>query len=168
MDILFAALRLIHIVAAVAWVGFGLTTFLYIGPAAASAGESGLRFLKSFLTGTSYAMMFPIAAGVTMLAGILMYLLNAPSHFTTTGNIVLGIGAIAGILAGIHGGAVTGRATRALGEALNQHIPPDNQPITTDGLSVLRERAQELASHSRISVILAVVALIGMASARYL
>lgn len=168
MDILFAALRLIHIVAAVAWVGIGLTTFLYIGPAATAAGESGLRFLKSLLTGTSYARIFPAAAGVTMLAGILLYLLGAMDRFSQTGNIVLGIGAIAGILGGIHGGAVTGRATRALGEALNQHVLTGDQPISADGLSVLRERAQELASHTRISIILMIIALIGMASARYL
>jgi hypothetical protein len=168
MDILFAALRLIHIVTAVAWVGLGIATVFYIAPAAAAAGDNGLRFLKSLMTHTPYARSIPAAAGVTTLAGILLYLLGAPSHFTTLGNIVLGIGALAGLLATVQGGAVTGRATRALGEALAQYVPEVDQPITADGLSVLRERAQALASHSRISIILMIVALLGMASARYL
>jgi hypothetical protein len=55
-----------------------------------------------------------------------------------------------------------------LGEALAQYVPEVDQPITADGLSVLRERAQALSSHSRISIILMIVALLGMASARYL
>lgn len=168
MDILLIVLRLIHIVSAVAWVGLGVATTFYVAPAAAAAGESGLRFLKSLLTRTSYARMFPAAAGVTMLAGILLYVTGSMSYFSTTGNIVLGIGAIAGIAAGVHGGAVTGRATRELGEALGQHVPDGEQPIAAEGLSVLRERAQQLASHSRVSVALMVIALIGMASARYL
>lgn len=168
MDILFTALRLIHIAAAVVWVGFGLATVLYIGPASAAAGESGLRFLKALLTRTSYGAIFGMAAGVTMLAGIIMYLLGAPSHFSTTGNIVLGIGALAGIAAGIHGGAVTGRASRALAEALTQHVPEGNESISADGLVTLRERAQAMASHGRLSVILVIVALIGMGAARYL
>jgi hypothetical protein len=168
MDILLIVLRLIHIVAAVAWVGVGVATTFYVAPAAAAAGESGLRFLKSLLTRTSYPRLFPTASGLTMFAGILLYITGSMNHFSTTGNIVLGIGAIAGILAGVHGGAVTGRATRELGEALGQYVTDGEQPIAADGLALLRERAQNLASHSRISIILMIVALIGMASARYL
>jgi hypothetical protein len=168
MDIVFAALRFIHILTAVAWVGLGLATTFYIVPAAAAAGDSGLRFLKSLMTRTPYPRTFAIVAGITTLAGILMYALGAHNHFSTLGNIVLGIGALAGIAATIHGGAVTGRATRALGEALVQHVPDGEQSLGSDGLSVLRERAQELGSHSRISMILMIVALIGMAGARYL
>ena len=168
MDILLIVLRLIHIVAAVAWVGIGVTTVLYISPAAATAGESGLRFMKTLLTRTSYARIFPAAAGITMLVGILLYITGSANHFSTAGNIVLGIGALAGIAAGIHGGAVTGRATRELGMALGQYVTDGEQPIAADGLTVLRERAFALASHSRISLILMIVALIGMGTARYL
>ena len=42
------------------------------------------------------------------------------------------------------------------------------QPIAAEGLLVLRQRAQTVASQSRISNILMIVALFGMASARYL
>lgn len=168
MDILLVVLRLIHIVSAVAWVGLGVATTFFIAPAAAAAGESGLRFMKSLLTRTSFPRIFPMVAGIAMLAGILLYVVGSANHFSTTGNIVLGIGALAGIAAGIHGGAVTGRATRALGEALVQHVPDGDQAVGADGLAVLRERAQQLGADSRVSMILMVVALLGMASARYL
>jgi hypothetical protein len=169
MDIVLVLLRLIHIVAAFIWFGAGAATLFYIAPAVSAAGESGLRYMKALLTRTPYPKTFPIAAGVTMLAGILLYLIgNSASHFSTTGNIVLGIGAVAGILAGIHGGAKTGRTTRELGEALVQYVPEGSGSIPADGMAVLRERAQKLASDSRVSFILMVIALLGMATARYL
>jgi uncharacterized membrane protein len=169
MDIILVLLRLLHIVAAVAWVGLGVTVTFYMAPAALAAGEGGMRFLKTLLTRTSFGSIFGTAAGLTMLAGILLYVHgNALRNFSQTGNIILGIGAAAGILATIHGGAVTGRATRALGEALAQHVPDDGGSISPEGLATLRERAMKMGSHSRISFYLMVVALIGMASARYL
>jgi uncharacterized membrane protein len=169
-NILLILLRLIHIVAAVAWVGLGAAATFYIAPAAMAAGDSGWRFLKKLFGGTSFGAIFGSAAGVTMLAGILMYIFaGSASHFSQTGNIVLGIGALFGLAAGVHGGAMTGRATTALDEALKQHVPDDDsQPIPAGGLVVLRELGAKMASHSRISMILMIVALIGMASARYL
>jgi hypothetical protein len=81
---------------------------------------------------------------------------------------VLSIGAVSGILAGIHGGAVTGRATKALGEALQQHVPDGGQAIAANALPVLREHAEKLLSHSRVSLVLLIIALVGMGGARYL
>lgn len=168
-DLLLILLRLIHIVSGVAWVGLGAVTVFYVAPAAATAGESGLRFMKTLLTRTPYPRAFPMFAGLTMLAGILLYLVgNSASHFTQTGNIVLGIGALAGIAAGIHGGAVTGRATRALGEALVQHVPDGAQSIPSDAMTTLNDLSAKLLSHSRVSMVLMLIAVIGMASARYL
>lgn len=166
--LLVAILRLIHIVAAFSWFGLGSAMFFYIGPAAAASGESGVRFIKSLLTNTRFPMAFPISAGVTVLAGILLYVPGgASNHFTQLGNIVLGIGALAGLAAAVHGGAVTGRATAAYGAALNQYVV-DNQPISAEGGAALRESAMKVAEHTRISFLLTVIALLAMASARYL
>ena len=168
MDIVLVLLRLIHILAAVAWVGMGITMMLYIGPAAGAAGESGLRFMKSLTGRTGFVRAIPAAAGITVLAGILLYLVgNAASHFSQVGNMMLGAGAIVGIVAIVHGGAVTGRATQALAKALAEQVPDDG-PIPADALPNLRQLSMTLASHSRISVILTIIALIAMGSARYL
>jgi len=169
MTYLLAVLRLIHIVAAVAWVGMGVTLMFFVAPAAASAGESGVRFMKSLYANTKFVMAFPATAGITMLAGLLMYIpfIGGGRSFSTTGQIVLGIGALAGIAAGIHGGAVTGRATRAYYEALNKYVT-DGQAIAADGLATLRELGMKVGSHTRVSFIMMVVALIFMAGARYL
>jgi hypothetical protein len=167
MNLLLAALRLIHIVAAFGWVGLSMAMGVYILPAATVIGESGLRFFKALYARTPFTMAFAATSGVTVLAGILLYLLGASSHYSSLGNIVLGIGALAGLAAGVHGGAVIGRASRAFEEALKQQVP-DGQPIAAEALTALSAAERQLAEHSRLALILTAIALIGMASARYL
>ena len=53
VDVLRIVLRLIHILSAVIWVGLGATLVYFVSPAARSAGESGLRFMKSMYTHTA-------------------------------------------------------------------------------------------------------------------
>jgi hypothetical protein len=167
MDIVLVLLRLIHIFAAFAWVGVATAQVLLIGPAIAASGESGLRFVKAMNARPVARMIFPVAAGLTMLAGILLYLIgNASSHFSQTGNLVLGIGAIAGLAAGIHGAVITGRSTAALGEAVNQYV--GDAEIAAEGLPIIRQRAIEATSHIRVSYVLMLIALLGMGMARYL
>jgi hypothetical protein len=169
MDILLVLLRLLHIIAAFAWIGLGGTLALFIAPATAMAGDNGFRFLKTLLTKTAISRLIPMAAGITMLAGILLYLVgNSASHFTSTGNAVLGIGALFGIVAGIHGGAVTGRATTALVKALEDTVSDKNEPIPADRMSEINGLMTKLLSDSRISFVMMAIALLGMGSARYL
>ncbi|MBK8026512.1 MAG: hypothetical protein IPK19_35275 [Chloroflexi bacterium] len=84
------------------------------------------------------------------------------------GNAVLGIGALAGLAATIHGGAVTGRATRAFGQKLATEVPEGEGSISNGALTSIRESAAALAQHSRISTFLMIIALLGMGLARYL
>lgn len=169
MDIVLVLLRLIHILAGVTWFGIGAAMAFYVAPAALAAGESGLHFFHSLFKNTSFSRIFASVSGTTVLAGLLLYAIgNSASHFTTTGNAVLGIGAVAGVLAILHGGAATGRATKALGMALEQHIPKSGGAIPADALAVLRGHAEKMLTHSRISFALTLIALIGMGAARYL
>ena len=168
MDIILVLLRLLHIVTAFIWVGLGITVTFYLIPAALKSGESGLRFFKSLLAHTNFGMIFSVVAGLTTLAGILLYAHgNALRVFSQTGNIVLGIGAIAGIAATIHGGAVLGRNTKALEKQVEEHVP-DNAPVAADALTKINGMIVELKRHANISTGLMLVALICMGGARYL
>ncbi len=167
MDVVLVLLRLIHIVAAFVWFGVGFTQTFIISPAVAASGVNGMRFALKMNESRLAQMIFPAAAGITMLAGILLYIVgNATSHFSQTGNMVLGIGAVFGIIAGIHGGMFTGRASSALGEAISKYLTDDG--ISPEGAPVIREKAAFLATHARLGFWLMVVALIAMGSARYL
>jgi uncharacterized membrane protein len=158
MDVLLIVLRLLHIVAAVIWFGLGITSYFFINPAAIAASQNGVGFLKSFYSLPMASSIIAIASGTTTLAGILMYAFtNVTARFSQTGNIVLGIGALAGLAATIHGGAVLGRVGKALEGALNSGDD-----------AAARNHLIEQQSAARISLILMIIALIGMASARYL
>lgn len=167
MNLLMAALRLIHIVSAFVWFGLGMVLTVYILPTATATGESGLRFFKSLLTRTPINMAIAASSGITVLVGIIMYLLGASSHYSSLGNIVLGIGALSGLAAGVHGGAVVGRESREFAAALEKQVP-DGQPVAADALTALTAAERSLGEHARISLILTAIALIFMASARYL
>ena len=167
MNIIITVLRLVHIVSAVAWVGLALSFSAFIAPAANAAGEAGLRFLKKLFEATRFSVIFPVASGLTMLMGILLYVTGDPStSFSRTGQIVLGIGALAGLAAGIHGGAVLNRSTKAYAASLAKY--PDGQPIPADGITALQAEATQVNSHLQVSIWLVVIALIAMAGARYL
>jgi len=168
MNIVLVLLRLLHIVSAVSWLALGGMLTFYIAPAAVAAGENGYRFLKTLFTRTAYTRAIPMVAGTTTLAGLLLYAVgNAPSHFSQTGNIVLGIGAAAGFIATVHGGAVTDRATKALSKVL-ANLPDGTQPIATATTTELNGLATTLLGHARLSMILMLIALVCMGSARYL
>ena len=165
MNLLLVLLRLIHIVGAFAWVGLGATMSFYVAPAAVAAGENGFRYMKSLFSQSGFAMSFAVVSGITTLAGILLYLIGgASSHFSQTGNIVLGIGALAGLAAAVHGGAILGRTTRAVGEAVSKL----GASVSAADMTQLNELTTKMVTQSRHSLILMVVALVCMGSARYL
>ena len=158
-------LRLLHIVGAFAWVGLSATVSFYVAPAAVAAGESGFRFMKSLFAQPVFAMSFAIVSGITTLAGILLYLVgNASSHFTQTGNMVLGIGAVAGLAASVHGGAVLGRTTKTIAETLAKL----GTTLSAADMTQLNDLTIKMVTQSRHSLILMVIALVCMGSARYL
>jgi len=168
MNILLVLLRLLHIVSAVGWIALSASLTLYVVPSAVAASESGYRYLKGLFTRTAYTRAVAPVAGIATLAGILLYLVGgASSHFSQTGNIVLGIGALAGLAASIHGGAVVGRTTKVLEKAL-AGLPDSGGAIAVATLTELNGLAVKLLGEARISLILMIVALVCMGSARYL
>ncbi len=168
MNLIIVLLRLLHIILAFVWFGLTLTLTFFVGPAAARAGESGQRFYKSLLTSTPLARLFAASAGLTVLIGILLFITGDPNrNFTTTGQLVLGFGALAGLAAVIHGDTRTVRTMRKYGQALAQDVQ-DNSPISGEGAEKLRTLGAALASQSRVTFYLMLMALLGMGLARYL
>jgi hypothetical protein len=169
MDIVLVLLRLLHIVSAVAWIGIALSFTFFIVPASLASGDSGIRFLKTFLSKTPILVLFPISAGLAMGAGLLLYPVSSPwTHLSSTGNAVLSIGATFGMIAGVHFRFATGSTGEKLIDVLQKRVSDDGQPIAEDVLAEIRTLAAKLISNSRINFVLMVIALLGMGSARYL
>jgi hypothetical protein len=168
-NVIHIVLRLLHIVAALGWVGMGLTLSVFVANAERlTPGDSAFRFAKHLFNDTPITRAIPISALLTTVCGLLLYspLGNAFKYFSSTGNIVLGIGAAAGLLAFGHGfgtGAATGRYAKALADNIK-----DGQSVPAETLTMLAETRERVQRSALMSLLLMVIALIGMSLARYL
>ncbi|MEO8609851.1 MAG: hypothetical protein ABI690_18305 [Chloroflexota bacterium] len=160
MDIYLVVMRLIHIVAAFLWFGTGFYSSMFLFPALAEVGDAGSTIMKVLAKNRLFVMIFPVSAGVTVLAGILLYIRPGETGlFSSAGWMSISIGALFGILAAGHGGAVVGRTTT---EYIKKLMSGTAQQ---DELTAL---ATKLARNANISLILMIIAMLGMELARYL
>lgn len=166
MEIVIVLLRLIHIVTAVTWFGLGVCLVL-LNPALNWLGEQRYYTELAIYTRSRVVTLFPVISGVATLAGILLYATGSSNNFSSTGNMVLGTGALFGFISAMHGGGITGRLTKAYSQALTENVTP-GQPIPADKLNALNALVPKLSQHMWISVVLTTIALVAMASARYL
>lgn len=153
-------LRVIHIVAATLWAGLAFAVAIYVVPAQLSAGRGGAAFIKALYGETSFGRIFAIVGGATVLAGLLLYATGSHTHFSSLGNAVLGIGAVAGLAAAGHGSAVGKYA-----ELYHDAIVKNDGDAANNGIEAVGEK---LRRNARISLGIVMVALVLMSSARYL
>jgi uncharacterized membrane protein len=170
MDILMIVLRLIHIFSGVFWVGATLFLWRFVTPAVQKMGTDGGKFMRALLSDTPYLRAIAGAAAATVISGLLMYwkVSNGFSGdwMSLTSSIVLTIGALAGLAAAGHGLFVIaplGRQISALGNAMASA----GGPPTPEQASSMQALQAKMARNVPIISGLMIVAVIGMASARY-
>src|SRR5678816_1429439 len=101
-------LRAAHIVAAALWVGAGALLTLIIMPSIRSAGAAGGAVIAESMR-RGMGIFMPSVAGTTILTGLLLYWIwfgarGAGANFGV-GGIMLLIGALAGVVSAVMGGA---------------------------------------------------------------
>jgi len=169
-SIVITVLRLSHIFSGIIWVGFGAVGAWVLNPAVKKLGEKGDTLLRIFYGYSSYNTIFPIVAGITTLAGIILWGARADGAqlqgFTDVGSGIMGIGAIFGILAAGHGGGATGRFAKKYADAARAYEEAESP--SEEQTSELAELRAKVFTHSNISAWLTVIAAVAMASARYL
>jgi uncharacterized membrane protein len=170
MDILMIVLRLIHIFAGIFWVGATLFLWRIVTPAVTKLGPDGGKFMRTLLNDTPYLQAIAGAAVATVLAGVWMYLRVSDNFnadwLSQTKNIILTIGALAGLAAAGHGLfalAPIGRKIRALGN----EMAAAGGPPSPEQLSTMQQLQAKMSRNVPITAILMIVAVAGMASARY-
>jgi hypothetical protein len=171
MDAYMVVLRVVHILAGVFWVGAAFTTILFLQSTAREVGPAAAPFM-AHLAGKKRLVDWVLrAAGLTILAGLLMY------WRVSDGLDADWIGSAPGLSLTI--GALCGIAAFSLGLSIVR-------PTIQESLSIGREvaagggtptpeqgaRMQALQTRSKavgqVIVPLLVVAVTGMAAARYL
>jgi cytochrome c553 len=171
VDTYMLVFRLIHIASAAFWFGAGLFTVLFFEPTARVMGADGQRFVHTFFKVTRFEIAMPVAAVLTTLAGVALYY-RVSGHFnadwmSSTAGVTLSVGAVAGISAAAHGGAVIGPNTQKMA-ALADELAEQGTPLTDQQLALMRDLQRRARMHGLISAGLIAFAMICMISARYL
>jgi uncharacterized membrane protein len=159
-------LRIIHIVGGVIWVGGTLTMTFFIGPTIAATAEAGQKFVGHLMNNLKFSNRMSAAAGSTVLAGIILYGLDARAGAAWQRSgfaIGLSIGAGFAIIGFIFG-ILIGRTTKAMAQLGAQF---QGKP-TNEQMAQMQSIRKQQATYSNISAVALILAVIFMATARYL
>ncbi len=171
MDIVILVLRLLHIFGGIFWVGASLMLVGFLTPAVQASGQAGGQVMQRLMTRSRFNSIFGLAGLVTVLAGVLLYLRASGglqlAWITSAPGLALTIGGLAGIAAAGIGGGVAGRTAQKIGQ-LNAQLGRNQGAPSEAQLSELRRLQQKMQWAQRLSVGLMVIAVAGMAIARYL
>jgi hypothetical protein len=170
MSALLVALRLVHIVGGVLWVGFGVFMALILGPALERMGPDGAKVMPA-LGSRLHTTIMPLIAILTILSGGWLFWIVSgglsSTYLHSRTGITFALGGVAAITTLVLGLVVIKPAmTKAM--ILAQSIgaaPADRQPAIAAEARVLRERAMR---GGKIGTTLLVFATVCMAVARYL
>jgi uncharacterized membrane protein len=159
-------LRIIHIVGGVFWVGGVLIMTFFISPTVGAMPAEGQKFIGYLMNNLKFSGRMSAAAGATILAGVILYGLDARAGAAwqrSSFAIGLSIGAgfaIIGFIFGILLGR-TNKAMARLGAQL-QGKPTDAQ------MGQMQAIRKQQITYSNISAVTLILAVIFMATARYL
>ena len=164
-------LRIVHILAGVFWVGAAFVTILFLQPTAREVGPAAGPFM-AHLAGKKKLVDWVLrAAGLTVLAGLLMYwrvsggldgdwLMSAPG-------VSLTIGALCAIAAFSLGLSIV-RPTILATLAIGREVAARGGPPTPEQGAQLQALQKRGTAVGQVVLPLLVVAVAGMAAARYL
>jgi uncharacterized membrane protein len=164
------ALRLVHIISGVLWVGAVLFLAIYIIPFMRASGADGGRLLQS-MAQRRFPLYMGLFPGLAVLSGIGLYQRAlSVSHYTfgrSHTGMALGLGGGLALIAMIVGGAVAGRSADALTKLDTQIQAAGGVPSAAQTQEMLRLQAK-LAAGSKIVAVLVLITTALMAAARYL
>jgi HAMP domain-containing protein len=156
-------IRFLHVFSAIFWVGTTLFMAFFLEPTLRALGPEGGKVMQRLLSGTRFALAISASGIVTVLAGVLLYapVTGMAPAVMFGARLPLTLGALAGIAAAAFGGAVQGRASGRMRD-LGQQIAAQGKPPSPEQLAEIGALQASLRQGSLWSVILMVVAVIGM------
>jgi uncharacterized membrane protein len=167
MDYLTLALRLLHIIGGVFWVGGALAMNFFIAPTVRATGEAGKQFAGHLIAKTPFTTVMTVSAYATVIAGV--WLFGIDSAWFSSPWIHSGAGRGFGIgagfaLVGLVTGIMNGNNNRKIGQ-LGAQIQGQPTPEQLAALSAVQKQQAWVVPVNTYSLLLAVFF---MAISRYL
>jgi uncharacterized membrane protein len=170
MDWYLIVLRAIHIAAAVFWAGAAFTTFGFLQPVLAKLGPQGQKFSEELMVRRQFPIRILAAAGVAIVAGLLLYWTDSGglqlSWITSPSGIGFTIGAICGIVVFILGPTILLPSLGKLG-AIGAKLASEQRPPTPEEGAEMARIQATLQMAGRATLVLLGIAVLCMATARY-
>lgn len=165
-------LRLLHIVAGVLWVGAAFLFVGFIGPSAAEVGPSAGPLLHAVVKKRKVAKAITGLSIVTVVAGWVMWFRNL-DQFGSLGDwlgtnfgLVLTIGGVIATVAAIEGSLGVGRNVERLVD-LSDEVAASGGPPSPEQQSQIQRLGAEIEKFGKIDLVLLLLAVAAMATARY-
>jgi uncharacterized membrane protein len=170
MDWLQIVLRIVHIGSGVLWAGGAAYFFFYIEPTLNKLGPAAEPFVDEIVNKKKMPMFFAVVATLTVIGGVSMYWRDSQSiaDFTTSPmGIALGLGGICAILAWLFGMTLLTPAVKRVG-ALGSQMKAAGGPPPAELMAQMHAAQERVRMIGTIDLVLIGLAVLGMATARYL
>jgi uncharacterized membrane protein len=164
--------RFLHILAGVLWVGSAFLFVAFIGPSAVEVGPSAGPLLTAVIKKRKVAKVITALGGVTVLAGWILWLRNMSLYpslgdwVTSSFGLVLTIGGVLATISAFVGSIGVGRGVERLVD-LGGEIAASGGPPTPEQQARLDRMSSSLERHGKIDLVLLLLAVTAMATARY-
>jgi uncharacterized membrane protein len=164
-------LRAIHILAAVFWVGSFYTFFFFIEPSVKELGPTGGQFMAHLAEKKKLPVVIAATAITAIVAGTLLYWRTSDGFnvdwITSATGLGFTVGALAAIIAFALGFIVIKPAIERMG-AIGQGIAATGTPPGDEQMAEMQRLGARLVLVGRVDFVLLTVAVIAMATARFL
>ena len=169
--IVFFSLRTLHVLLAATWLGATAFASLLLLPAVTEAGAAGGQVMIG-LHRKGFPAFFAAVGGITILTGIYLFWQFTggfePAISGSHANIAFSVGGLAGLIALIIGGAVVGRSSKKVVEALEQAAKTADAGQKATLMMTAKELTRKMTTSGTVVLVCQVVALILMATAHYI
>lgn len=168
---LILALRLVHILSGVFWVGSIIFLTWFLTPAARSTGQSGAAMMQQLLGVQRLPAYLVTAMLLTVLSGLTLYRHDSVSFGSGWMHTGSGMTFSVGALLAIIGAAIGVFVTMPIGKritALGSSIQAGGRPPTAEQAASMAALQARLGTFSYINAVLLVLATAAMAVARYI
>ena len=172
MDPLMLVLRFFHIVAGAAWFGSAFLLTRYVGPSASELGPAAGPMMTAIFAKRRFARVIAVLAVTTVIAGWLMWWHDSQLYESIGAwvgsrfGLVLTIGGVLATIAAYTGITGIGANIDRLVDLGNQ-VAASGGPPTPEQAARLARLDAEITRNGRIDIILLVLAVTAMATARY-
>ena len=167
MNYLTLALRLIHILGGIIWVGGALLMNFFVAPTLRATGDAGKQFAGHLMGKTRFTTIMTVSAYSTVIAGFLLYGLDSQwftSAWQSSGaGIGFGIGALFALV-GVISGIMNGNNNQKMAK-LGAQIQGKPTPEQATAMGTIQKQQGWVIPVNTYSLLLAVFF---MAIARYL